>query len=258
MTLTKKLKFDQDVLDIIASMRWDVENDGSVCGTLTCGQLERNLYIRVDKALKAMGGKWNRKLGAHRFLSDPRPLVEGLLNDGVLEVERDGYFLTPMEIGTQMARWAELYEDAIVLEPSAGTGDLVDAILAVEPTARVYCYEKNEQRAKVLRRKFGDRLDAICHWDFLGTHRKYARIVQNPPFENFQDIDHVLHAYWCLASGGILVSVMSESPFFRTDHKAVEFREWLDGVRHEIIDLEPGAFRSSGTGVKARLVKVWK
>jgi len=31
--------------------------------------------------------------------------------------------------------------------------------------------------------------------DFLEHKKSYDRIVMNPPFENFQDIDHVRHAY---------------------------------------------------------------
>ena len=89
--LTKTLKFDQEVLNVLRAMRW--ENDGTL-GIISGGQLDRKLYERLNKALEAMGGKWNRKAGGHVFDADPRPAVEGLLDNGTLAVEKDGFFET--------------------------------------------------------------------------------------------------------------------------------------------------------------------
>lgn len=87
---------------------------------------------------------------------------------------------------------------------------------------------------------------------------RVSRIVMNPPFTRFQDIDHIRHAYDLLDEGGILVSVASESPFFRSEKKAVEFRAFLDEARAEVIRLETGAFHESGTEIPVRLVKIRK
>ena len=56
----------------------------------------------------------------------------------------------------------------------------------------------------------------------------------------------------------ILVAIMCESTFFRTDKKSVEFRDFLDSVYAQTIKLEPGAFRESGTDVATRIVKIRK
>jgi hypothetical protein len=53
----------------------------------------------------------------------------------------------------------------------------------------------------------------------------------NPPFEKGQDIEHVRHAYDQLKPGGRVVAIMSEGPFFRSDKKATEFRDWLESRR---------------------------
>jgi 16S rRNA G1207 methylase RsmC len=82
----------------------------------------------------------------------------------------------------------------------------------------------------------------------------FDSIFMNPPFENLQDVDHVRHAYALLAEGGELVAVMSESPFFRMDKKAVDFRAWLDEIGGYSEQLPAGSFQESGTGVQARLV----
>lgn len=64
--------------------------------------------------------------------------------------------------------------------------------------------------------------------------------------------------YDLLDAGGILVAIMCESTFFRTDKKSVEFRDFLDSVYAQAIKLEPGAFRESGTDVVTRIVKIRK
>ena len=65
-------------------------------------------------------------------------------------------------------------------------------------------------------------------------------------------------AYDLLDAGGVLVAIMCESTFFRSDKKSVEFRDFLGSVYAQTIRLEPGAFRESGTDVVTRIVKIRK
>jgi len=247
--LTKTLNFDTDVLNIIGMMEW--QEDGKL-GILTCGQLDRQLYLRINKALEALGGKWNRKKGGHLFPVDPRPSLQGLMEDGVLTVERDGFFETPAEI-------VELMVDLVkptgkVLEPSAGLGAIADNLPI--PKDQIFCIEKNEQRTKILS---GKGYSVLCA-DFLECemYSEFDTIIMNPPFEEGQDIDHVRHAYSCLASDGSMVSVMSEGSFFRNDKKAIGFRAWLDKVGGKTCKLPAQSFNGSGTGVQTRLVVIRK
>jgi hypothetical protein len=251
--LTKRLQFDDEVLEVIRSMEWD--DDGRL-GRITGGMLERNLYTRTNKALEAMGGKWNRKAGGHVFATDPRPQVEGLIESGELTVERDGFFETPRAVVERMLELVPLPDDPfdLILEPSAGLG-----AIARHLHGNMTLIEKNPQRCEELRKTFKN---VLC-LDFLTLNvtphgNYYARIYMNPPFENMQDIDHVRHAYNCLSENGSLVSVMSESPFFRTDAKAQAFRDWLREVDGYTERLPEGSFRESGTGVNTRLVVIHK
>jgi xanthine/CO dehydrogenase XdhC/CoxF family maturation factor len=253
--LTKTLRFDEDVLDIIRAMDW---RDSGRLGVITGGQLERKLYERTNKALETMGGKWNRKAGGHVFNTDPRPMVEGLLENGALTVTRDGFFETPRAVVERMLALVPTSGDleAYYLEPSAGKGAIADILVeyGVERD-KIACVEKNEQRMTVLTSK-GYPVD---HADFLSFYDTgFARVYMNPPFEAGQDIDHVCHAYDLLDPGGILVSVMSESPFFASTRKAAEFREWLAEMGGYSEQLPAGSFKESGTGVNARLVVIEK
>jgi len=252
--LTKTLRFDEQVLTVLRSMDW--QNDGEL-GILTCGQLDRKMYTSVNKALDAMGGKWNRKLGGHVFKIDPRNQVEGLLDSGELLVEKDGFFETPTEVIDRMFEVAPPLINERVLEPSAGIGAIALRLIEVRYKATyLNLIEKNAVRVDILKEKFNEA--SIRCMDFLSlnpltTNRKFDRIYMNPPFENLQDIDHVQHAYKFLSDNGIMVSVMAESAFFRSDKKSVAFREWLTGYNEE---LPEGSFKSSGTMVKARLVVI--
>ncbi len=244
--LTKTLQFDDNVLAIIRAMDW---RDAGKLGILTCGQLDRKMYQAVNKALAAMGGKWNRSMGGHVFLLDPRPQVEGLVESGMLVVERDGFFQTPPEV---VARMLELVQPiGRVLEPSAGLGAIVDHLRVDKDN--ILCIEKNKQRAEELRKKGY----AVQCGDFLAMMPiKFDTIFMNPPFEQGQDIDHVRHAFECLRESGSLVSVMSVGPFFRGDRKATAFREWFDRVGGCTEDLPPNSFKHSGTGVNSCLVVI--
>jgi len=86
--------------------------------------------------------------------------------------------------------------------------------------------------------------------------QRFDFVIMNPPFEELQDVDHVQHAYKMLSNGGTLVSIMSESPFFRNDTKSKNFREWLELVGGYSEKLPEGSFKESGTGVNCRLVVI--
>ncbi len=68
--------------------------------------------------------------------------------------------------------------------------------------------------------------------------------------------------YALLASGGRLVSVICEGPFFRTDKQSTAFREWLDEVGGETEQLREDAFQGREafreTGVRTRLLSITK
>jgi 16S rRNA G966 N2-methylase RsmD len=259
MGLTKTLKFDDDVLDVFRAMEW---TDDGTLGLIIGGQLERNLYQRCNKAYDALGGKWDRNAGGIVFKTDPRPQIEGLITDGQLQVERDGFFETPRAVVERMLERVppDTSNDALTLEPSAGLGAIV-RILKQNGVQWMSIVEKNMERAKILSKEFESQDTFVQCNDFLDYQRDgylFDRIYMNPPFEELQDIDHVKHAYDLLADGGKMVSVMSESAFFRSDKKSAAFREWLDEVNAQVEKLPNGSFKESGTGVNTQLVVIAK
>lgn len=172
----------------------------------------------------------------------------------------DSFFPTPKPIIQKMLQQADIQPTDRVLEPSAGKGDILDLIRREHPDVDLQAIERNRTLQDILTAKGHGTI--VEYGDFLEHQGEYNKIVMNPPFEKGQDIDHVRHAYELLADGGRLISVMCKGPFFRTDAKSQEFREWLDLLDHEIENLPEDAFQSvesfRQTGVQTVLVTIEK
>lgn len=208
-----------------------------------------------------MGGKWNRKAKTHVFAEDDdvaEMLENVLLTQEVKDLKREyQFFPTPRAVAERMCEMAEIDSASEVLEPSCGNGKLADVIWEHLP-AGMCCIELNTD----MKRYLSEKPYGVSYRDFLDVTKKEIgainRVVMNPPFTRHQDIDHVRHAYDLLDAGGVLVAIMCESTFFRSDKKSVEFRDFLGSVYAQTIKLEPGAFRESGTDVVTRIVKIRK
>lgn len=167
-----------------------------------------------------------------------------------------GYFPTPAAV---VARMLELVGDdagPFILEPSAGKGDIAQALRRKYPGAVLDVIEQYGQLAEVLELKGFN----VVRGDFLEYQGHADAIAMNPPFEHQADIQHIRHAYGLLSPGGVLVSVVCENAFFRQDRTAEGFRVWLQAVGAYIEELPPGSFLKSDrpTGVNTRLIKIAK
>lgn len=149
---------------------------------------------------------------------------------------------------------------AAILQKRTTFGKLEDSLniqgsITKTPTEQTYDGQVSEALQMV-----NDLGYNIVGYDFLEyTGGPYDRIVMNPPFENAQEIDHVLHAFKLLAPGGRIVSVMSEGPFFRSDKKSEAFRDFVDNYGYSE-QLPQGSFLKSrnSTGVNTRIVVIEK
>ncbi len=168
-----------------------------------------------------------------------------------------GFFPTPRTIIDEMIERAELLPEHTILEPSAGKGDIADAVRERNPDCFLTCVEIVPALVEILNAK-GYIVDTDGDFLNLVPLRPYDRILMNPPFEKGQDAEHIRHAFECLAPGGRLVSVCSSGPFFRSDRKSTEFREFIESKGAEVIDLPADAFNNSEafrrTGVSTKLV----
>lgn len=248
------MKINQDILKILSNCRIE----GNIV-FLPERQLDRKIYVAVNKHLEHIGGKWNRKAKGHVFDSDPADSFENMLLTGeTTDFKKEfQFFETPRELAQKMIVMLQIEENNSILEPSAGRGAIIDYISWLPMGALIFAMEINPENCKLLVKKgFG----IVEEGDFLtyNWQTTFDRIIMNPPFTRQQDIDHIRHAWSLLEEGGILVSVVSESPFFRENRLSVEFREFLDKVNAEIIINPEGTFKASGTMVRTRLIKIVK
>lgn len=192
--------------------------------------------VALRAFIEANKGAADRELDAKRAKADRIQEAENKVRFSQIP----GFFPTPRPVIDLMLEAADIRPGQSILEPSAGKGDIADAILEANPTADLVVVEFNETLKDILELKGY----MLLGRDFLScvAQTKLDRIVMNPPFEGGQDIDHVRHAYSMLAPGGRLVSIMSTGPFFRQDKKSAEFRDWLESVGGEVRDLSAGSF----------------
>lgn len=207
-------------------------------------QLDRKLYLRVNEVLAALGGAWQRKAKAHVFDTDAAERLDHCILTGSYARPQDfGFFPTPAGVADLVAELADLRLGHLVLEPSAGTGALVEACLRSVSGLEFHCFEIQPDMATSLNARWTTTVG-----DFLQAEPEphFDRVVMNPPFARGQDVDHVRHALKFLRPGGRLVSVMSASVEFRQDRRYASFRE---ECAPELRRLPPGSFRPSGTDV---------
>jgi protein-L-isoaspartate O-methyltransferase len=169
---------------------------------------------------------------------------------GVQVVIAPQLFPTPPELADRMVALADIRPGQQVLEPSAGTGRIVDAIRRNAHGYAITAVELNCNMAHRLRTVDG--VDDTRQADFLecnGDLGTFDRIVMNPPFANADDIKHIMHALKMLKPGGRLVAICANGP--RQNDKLRPIVEARGGIWEE---LPSDTFISTGTSVRTVLL----
>ena len=254
------MKIESSVLAVLE----EATTDGN--RLVMAGQISRPTYVAVDRVLQALGGRWSRKDRAHVFDGPAIDAIEPVLQSG--EYTRDkqdlGQFDTPPSLAAAVVEAAGIEPGMSTLEPSAGGGNLVHCMLAAG-ASRIHAVEIYPKLARHLEQRFksfsGDaaaegQIVEISERDFLTVDPEavFDRVVMNPPFARQADIDHVRHAFEFLRPGGRVVAIMSAGTAFRTNRKAVEFRDLVASSAGTIEALPDKSFAESGTDVRTVLV----
>ncbi|WP_216912982.1 class I SAM-dependent methyltransferase [Nocardia noduli] len=223
-------------------------------------QLSTADYQKVDRVLEAMGGKWNRRARAHVFPDDPSQIIEAALARGSTpNTDRkvlEAYWATPEPLARHLVAGqhsgiAALPPGARVLEPSAGDGALVRAILATNPGVEVTAVEPDRARAACI--DYDPRITIVIDGfeEFAATATsRYAAVVMNPPFalpgRPTVWMDHLHTAWDLLDDGGQLLALAPNGYTYRNHRDYRAMREFITAHGgHE--PLPAGAFAASGT-----------
>ena len=173
------------------------------------------------------------------------------LSNGVQVVSVPQLFPTPPHIVSLMIDYADIDLCHSVLEPSAGTGCIVEALInyglawqqiAIAEINPSLCLALSDKYRRVFP---GDFLGRVS-WELGGD---FDRILMNPPFKNGDDIKHITHALTMLKSGGRLVAICANGSRQQAKLKPLS-THWED--------LPPNTFKEQGTNVNTALLVIDK
>lgn len=225
--------------------------------------LDRKLYQEVAKSLELIGGKWKGgKVFGFTFLTNPTELLEEIASGEKRNLKKEyQFFATPDNLADRLVYLADLEPDDYILEPSAGQGAIIKAINRVFSDMAVDYAE-----LMPINRNFLDKMPNTSYIgdDFLVIEvleKKYPtwnKIIANPPFSKNQDIDHVYKMYECLEDGGRIVTITSNHWETSNNKKETGFRNWLNSINAEILDIDKGTFKDSGTMVGGKIIIINK
>lgn len=222
-------------------------------------QFNKKSYAEAKKWIEEAGGSWQGgKVQGFTFPFNAER-VFNILHEGKrcnLQQEFQ-FFATPPEVADWLVMLAGgVHEDEKVLEPSAGTGAIIDAIHRSCNDLVVDCFELMPENKELLSKKSNINIlgDDFTTYD-LGL---YDKIIANPPFSKNQDIRHVRRMYEHLNNGGTVAAIMSCHWKIASEKECADFREWLKDVHAKVCDIEEGSFKQSGTGIETTAVIIQK
>lgn len=187
-------------------------------------------------AMAEMRPRFERMADRHENGTAPRAVVVHQL------------FQTPAAVAVRLVSLLALCPGARVLEPSAGLGRLLDALKPCQ-CAEVVAVELAPDCAREL---FAQEREGVTikQRDFLtiapAETGLFDAVVMNPPFTMRADLRHIRHALQFVKPGGKLAAICMD-----TTHR----REALQHLG-QWIDLEPGAFKESGTNISTAMVLI--
>lgn len=216
-------------------------------------------FLRVKKRLLDIGGKWRGgNVNAFEFTYDPSPLLyEIITGDKKTDKKRVNLLETPYSLAAEMIEKLNIEPNNSILEPSAGSGAIIELIIKKGYPNQIFIYEKNPSfRIYLNKRPLFSEVVYLGN-DFLySSPRLFDRIISFPPFT--EDIEHILRMWEHLADGGVLVTLCSLHSLITNKAKQRAFMVFLEKYRAEIIGVPRGTFLLSGKNIPAVLLCLTK
>jgi hypothetical protein len=163
---------------------------------------------------------------------------------------------TTPEVARELLSYADIKHNDLVLEPSAGVGNVAKVIRELNPNALLHCVELNKAKRESLKKS---EFNVVGADYFLYKPKElYDWIIGLPNFQGSADCKHVAKMYHDTKEGGTIISLMSTTWIEGDDiiHRA--FREWLKGKDYEYYPLVNNPFKEDGKTVPCIILKIKK
>lgn len=243
----RSTKLSPEAINVLRNLLWF---DGTPPKSVRLpDQLERPLYLEVNRCLEALGGKWSRQKKAHIFKKAQKEAVEKATQEGAYVDPKKAFefFPTPEELARRMVEIANIQPGDRVLEPSAGQGAI--ALALRDAGAVVTCVETMPENAAHLRELGFE----VVEQDFTTwkPEEPFDAVVMNPPFS--VGTEHVTHARSLIKpETGRLVAILDQGVMSRSDAATKAFRKLIT----ESEELPHETFKESGTSVRTVLLQI--
>jgi len=203
--------------------------------------ISRGIYTKVKSMLEDIRGTWKGgKASCFNFEFNPSDIVESYLSGGVWPKKNPyALFPTPQTVIDYILAYTDAdpirfsgYEKVSILEPSAGRGDLIDAVVKAFTDAGievdVTCCELDPINIAILK----DKGYCVVEGDFMQCENlgKFDLCIMNPPFQGNKYIKHINHAQAMLKQYGSLVAVAPLSLFSTSTKVALNLKEQVSAI----------------------------
>lgn len=153
-------------------------------------------------------------------------------------------FVTPDDVCSRVVDYLSIEENKTILEPSTGTGNLVNALLKGGANKElITAVELNSELVNVARNRLNIPVVQSCFLDYAkSTTDRFDYIVMNPPYSRNRAKHHVNNAVSLLNEGGRLIAIVP-----------VTFKHEL---AYEVEFLPADTF--TGTKIQTKIIEICK
>lgn len=225
---------DRDTAATLRAITWEYKGDEWL------GALKDRVgnWATIANIMACIRCPWRQQ--RKRFVAspglDPKALIEIVIATGLYPSQNaHDYFATPATGATELVNAIpNLYSIRSLLEPSAGTGAIVQAAKERWPGIAITAIEYDELNATILRHLHPD--IEVIHGDFLTwtDNRKFDACVMNPPFSaNGGYLAHSQKALTHLVPDNPLVTLAPAGAIFNSK-QCQPWRVWVGSHEGEI------------------------
>ena len=156
----------------------------------------------------------------------------------------------------QMLKGLYLRDGKLILEPSAGSGDLIEGIYNSNSQVIVHCAELNKElKAELLREGY-----IVIGSDFLAMTPNpiYDYVIACPTYRDNIDIEHIIHMYEFVKPGGTIISLTHPAWTTHNSERQVKFRKWLEDKNYSMKMLKENSFVENYETQPSMIISIYK